>query len=121
MMKTIFSIVFAAALLAPVTQVNANPADFYECGDMISVEGKSSNVEGSADFKKYNGRVPENLAELRAISSWQSAIADHCPEFSAVWRRAEEKSITCDAGAGHQICTATAIPRQKILSRILGR
>jgi hypothetical protein len=119
-MKTNISIVFAAALLASATQAHANPADYYECGDMIAVEGKSTNVEGSADVKKYNGHVPENLAELRAISGWQSAVADHCPEFSAIWRRATEKSITCDAGAGHVTCTATAIPREKILSKLFG-
>jgi hypothetical protein len=120
-MKSNISIVFAAAVLASVTQANANPADYYECGDMIAVEGQSTGVEGSADFKKYNGHVPENLAELRAISGWQSAVADHCPEFSAIWRRAEEKSINCDAGVGHVTCTATAIPAQKILTKLFGR
>ena len=120
-MTKIFSIAVAVAVLAPLTQAAANPADYYECGDMIAVQGQSTNVDGSADFKKYNGHVPKNLAELRAISGWQSAVADHCPQYSAVWRRAEEKSITCDAGEGRQICTATAVPRQKILSKLFGR
>jgi hypothetical protein len=123
MTKSFPSVLAAACLLSavPVSSVpaHANPADFYECGDMISVTGTSAEVEGSDDFKKYNGHVPADLAKLRAISGWQGAVADHCPEYSAVWRRATEKSIECDASSGHQHCTATAIPRRKILSWLL--
>jgi hypothetical protein len=115
-MIKIFQSVLAAACFFSAAPAIANPADYYECGDMISVTGTSTQVEGSGDFKKYNGHVPADLAKLRAISGWQGAVADHCPEYSAVWRRATEKSITCDASAGHQHCTATGIPRRKILS-----
>ena len=118
-MKRIFSSVFAAAILASTLPAAAGPADDYECGDMIAVTGTSTHVEGSDDFKKYNGRVPADLAKLRAISGWQGAVADHCPQYSAVWHRATEKSITCEASAGHEHCTATAIPRRKILSWFL--
>jgi hypothetical protein len=114
-MKPIFATTLAAALLMS-SQVKAGPGDYYECGDMLSVEGTSSNVEGSDDFKKYNGHPPADLAKLRAISTWQGIIAEQCPHDSAIWRRAKEKSVECEGSAGHEHCTATAIPGRKILS-----
>jgi hypothetical protein len=64
-MKPMFAAVFAAALVVPVAANAAGSA----CGVALSAEGKSTHVEGSDDYKHYNGHVPANVARLRAISA----------------------------------------------------
>jgi hypothetical protein len=115
-MKPMFAAALAAALLVPATAAKAaNSA----CGVALSAEGKSTRVEGSDDYNHYNGHVPADLARLRAISAWQGRVADSCPGYSAVWRRAFNARVDCDSGMGHDYCTATATPRRKLFSWFL--
>ena len=99
--------------------LTANAASGTACDAIISAEGRATHVEGSADFEKYNGHPPADLAQRRAISAWQSRVADLCPGYSAVWRRATNANVDCDAGMGHENCTASGQPRRKILSWLL--
>jgi hypothetical protein len=115
-MKPMFAAALAAAFLVPAaTAKAANSA----CGVALSAEGKSTRVEGSDDYKHYNGHIPADLAQLRAISAWQGRVADTCPGYSAVWRRAFNARVDCDSGMGHDYCTATATPRRKLFSWFL--
>lgn len=120
-MTRIFSTALIAGFLIAGCAAPASAASGSACDTIISAEGRSSHIEGSADFEKYNGHVPANLAQLRAISAWQSHVADICPGYSAVWRRANNAHVDCDAGMGHENCLATAQPRRKILSWLLHR
>ena len=105
-------------LVAMAVSVSANAAD-GNCGGSITAEGRATRVGGSDDFERYNGHVPADLASRRAISAWQSYVADHCPGYSAVWRRALVKDVECDSGMGHENCTAIASPRRKLFSWLL--
>ena len=69
-----------AGLIAAVSS-SANAASGTACDRIVSAEGRATNVEGSDDFKKYNGHVPANLARLRAISAWQGRVADQFPRL----------------------------------------
>ena len=119
-MKQIFAAALASSLLIASLPFAATAAD-DACGQALSAEGRATRVEGSSDFNKYNGHVPADLARLRAISAWQGRVADLCPRSSAVWRRALNARVDCDAGMGHDTCIATAAPRRKLLSWILPR
>lgn len=113
------SLAAAAALIAalPLSAEAAKSA----CGGVVSAEGRATRVEGSDDFRRFNGHVPADLARLRAISAWQGKIADTCPRHSAIWRRALNPSVDCDAGMSKDWCIATASPRRKLFSRFLPR
>ncbi len=120
-MTRIFSKIVAAGVLAASLSTSAHAASGTACDAILSAEGRATRVEGSADFEKYNGHVPGNLAQLRAISAWQSSVADHCPGYSANWRRATNTNIDCDAGMGHDNCMASAQPRRKFFTWFLPR
>ena len=120
-MTRIFSKLVAAGVLAASLSASANAASGTACDAILSAGGRATRVEGSADFEKYNGHVPDNLAHLRAISAWQSRVADLCPGYSANWRRATNTNVDCDAGMGHENCLASAQPRRKFFSWILPR
>ena len=119
-MNRILSAALATSLLIASLPFGANAAN-DPCGRALSAEGRATRVEGSSDFKRYNGHVPADLARLRAISAWQGRVADLCPRYSAIWRRAVNAHVDCDAGMGHDTCIATATPRRKLLSWILPR
>ena len=114
-MKPILIAALSASLLLPGTWAMAQSVD-VNCATIIAGEGTASRVEGSADYKTYRGKVPANLAKTRAIRNWQAAVGKHCRGYSTYWWRAKSKSINCDAGMGKDYCTATAIPRRKILN-----
>jgi hypothetical protein len=116
-MARIFIATLSTCFLLTCTAANA--ASPLACNAAIEAEGTATRVEGSDDFQKYNGHVPGDLARLRAISAWQGRVADLCPGYSAVWRRATNANVECDSGMGHDTCTATGTPRRKVLSWLL--
>lgn len=104
LLAIVIASVSSAAVPAPAV---AGPS----CRTIITGTGRSSNVDGSADFAKYHGKVPARLAERRAIANWQFEVKHHCAGASSWWWRARQKSVDCEGSAGHVDCTARAIPR----------
>jgi hypothetical protein len=109
----------ATLIFALSAQSSASNASNGACSAAISADGVSAHVEGSADFERYHGHVPEGLAKSRAIAAWQQKVASDCAGFSAKWWRAKAASVECDAGMGHDYCTATAVPARKLLGFLL--
>ena len=104
----LITVLFAgAATLALPSLASAHET----CGKTITGTGRSSGVEGSADFVKYHGKVPAKLAERRAIASWRFQVEKHCAGANTWWWRAHNRSVQCEGSAGHTDCTASAIPR----------
>jgi hypothetical protein len=112
-MSRILALALALSVLAPA--VHASEAA-TACNTIISAEGKSTFVEGSDDFETYNGRVPPDLAQRRAIAAWQSKVASACPSYSVRWWRSVARKIDCDSGMGKSICTVSAAPAPKLFS-----
>jgi hypothetical protein len=108
-----------AGLLMASLNGPANAASGAACDAIISAQGRATRVEGSDDFIRFNRHVPADLAQRRAISAWQSYVADHCPGYSAIWRRATNTHVDCDSGMGHDDCMATGQPRRKLFSWFL--
>ena len=124
-MKTIIfaaavcSLIFAAsAAKAGDTGGDNEPFD-VNCRVAISAEGATSNVDGSADWKKYKGQIPQGLAKRRAIDNWEAIVSTNCPQYSARWWRSRSKDVSCEGAAGHEYCTATATPARKLLGFLM--
>ena len=114
-MKPILIAVLAGGLIFSTGEVRAETYD-VTCSATIAGEGTASNVEGSNDWNHFHGKVPPGLARRRAIDKWQAEVSSSCPRYVAKWWRARGQHIECDAGAGHQVCTATATPVRKLFS-----
>jgi hypothetical protein len=106
----------AAAIYALATSAVPSSASEVDCRAPVSASGVTSHVEGSADFERYAGKVPQGLAKRRAIDAWQMTVATRCAGYSNKWWRARAANVECEGGMGHTHCTATAKPARKILS-----
>lgn len=106
----------AAAIYALATSAVPSNAAGVDCTAMVSANGISSQVEGSADFERYAGKVPAGLAKRRAIDAWQMTVATKCAGYSSKWWRARAANVECEGTAGHTHCTATAKPARKLMS-----
>ena len=109
--------IMAMALALSVLTLPAKASEAATaCNTIISAEGKSIHVEGSDDFEKYQGRVPPDLAQRRAIAAWQSKVASACPAYSVRWWRSVARTIDCQSGMGKSICKVSAAPAPKLFS-----
>ena len=117
-MTRIFIATIAAALMA--ASAGALAADYdVNCGTIIEGTGVSSRVEGSDDWNHYRGKIPPGLAKRRAIVTWEQVVAQSCRGYSAKWWRSKAKNIECDSGAGHEYCSATAVPGRKLFGWLI--
>lgn len=106
----------AAAIYALATSAVPSSANEVDCAAPVSATAVSTHVEGSADFERYAGKVPEGLAKRRAIDAWQLKVATNCAGYSNKWWRAKAANVDCEGTMGHTHCTATAAPVRKMLS-----
>lgn len=122
-MTRIFIATIAAATVA-AGMIAASASAFAEhydvnCGTIIEGKGVSSRVEGSDDWNHYRGKIPPGLAKRRAIVEWESIVAQSCQGYSAKWWRSKAKNVECDNGAGHEYCSATAVPGRKLFGWLI--
>lgn len=89
------------------------------CNVIIAGTGRVTHVEGSHDWTYYGGKIPPGLARRRAIDNWEATVAANCPRHVTKWWRSKSKDIECDAGAGHEYCTATAVPGKKLFGWLI--
>lgn len=111
-MNTLVKVSLAAFAMTAASSVTAS-ADSTRCHHTISGFGRSSHVDGSTDWSRFGGNVPEGLARNRAILSWKSKVSKSCPGHTTLWWRAHEKRVECDGSAGHTDCTVFATPGRK--------
>lgn len=95
----------------------AGSAHAVSCSSTISGEGRISTAEGSADWNKYDGRPPDELAGDRAIWAWTLKVRADCPYHSLQWAKARGKDVDCEGSAGHVNCTATAAPARYAIDK----
>lgn len=105
----------AIAAMAIMTTTGAAHASPASCGDAITAKGVATFVEGSGDWTHYKGRIPPGLAKRRAIDNWQANVKTLCPHDNPRWWISRAKNLECEGAAGHEICTATAIPARKLI------
>lgn len=114
--------IFIATIIAGWMCASASAwAEDYDvnCGTMIEGKGASIRVEGSDDWNHYHGKIPPGLAKRRAIVNWESIVAASCQGHSAKWWRSKAKNVECDNGAGHEHCSATAVPGKKLFGWLI--
>jgi hypothetical protein len=113
-MKIILYALAAIAAGAAAGPMPASSAAEPVCNAAIIAQGASAHVEGSEDWKRFNGKIPDGLAKHRAIEAWEQAIAGKCPSFSTHWSRALGQHVECEGAMGHEYCTASAVPARKL-------
>lgn len=69
------------------------------------IEARASYASDYLPFHVKQWRARES-----AIANWKSKVAVRYGEQFAHWRPADEKSVTCEAGAGSVYCTVSARP-----------
>lgn len=109
------SLLALGAALAIASSSSAEAATGVCTGPVVGT-GRSSHVEGSADWNTYHGHVPASLARVRALAAWRTKVVAKCPSSSPYWWRAHDKSVLCEGTAGHDNCVVKAVPARKLLS-----
>ena len=69
------------------------------------IEARASYASDYLPFHVKQWRTRES-----AIANWKAKVATRYGEQFAHWYPADEKSVTCDAGAGSVYCTVSARP-----------